>query len=380
MFFRYVLRGLFARRSSTVPTALAIVATIGAITAMLGLLEGLFTALNESGHPNTVMVLAVSPANDELSSKLSIERANEIAVAPGIRRADGTSVVSGELVTSYRFRNAERGFEAVTVRGVTPPAFELRPEVKVTSGRFPASGEIGLVIGSKRAGRLDGFAVGSTVRIGRKDWPVLGVLEAPGTVAESEVWADRSALMTELKRTDSVSVVYARIDDEASLPALEAAVARDKSTPIRAVTERGYYRQSLASVDLFARAIMIMTAVLALGAIFAAINTMYTAFLGRLPELGTLVAIGYTRRRVSFLLVQESLALAFLSGAVGIGLALLAHGRTVSFEASALVYSAKVSPRVIAAGLAATLLIGLAGSVFAVFHTLRMRVLEALRA
>jgi putative ABC transport system permease protein len=379
MFFRYVIRGLFARRASTVPTALAIVATIAAITAMLGLLEGLFAALNESGHPKTVMVLAVSPANDELSSKLSIERMNEIAVAPGIRRADGTSIVSGELVTSYRFRNAERGFEAVTVRGVTPPAFELRPEVKVT-GRFPASGEAGLVIGSKRAGKLDGFAVGSTVRIGRKDWPVVGVLDAPGTVAESEVWADRSALMTELKRTDSVSVVYARIDDEASLPALEAAIARDKSTPIRAVTERGYYRQSLASVDLFARAIIVMTAVLALGAIFAAINTMYTAFLGRLPELGTLVAIGYTRRRVSFLLVQESLALALLSGAAGIGLAFLAHGRTVSFEASALVYSAKVSPRVIAAGLAATLAIGLVGSVFAVFHTLRMRVLEALRA
>ena len=373
-----MFRNLIARRGSTVPAALAMIGSVAAITAMLSLLEGLYAALYESGHPGTVVVMARG-ATDELTSALPLAKVSDIEVAPGLVRAEGRAVVSPEVVVSYRFRDEERGFDAVTIRGVDPAAFQVHPGTKIT-GTFPASGQPGVVIGVKRKGALSGFDVGGKVHIGRSEWPVTGILEAPGTVFESEIWTDRQALMTELNRKETLSVAYAKVENESVLGALSDALGRDQKTQVKVVSERELYRQSYSTVELFARSILIMTVVLALGASFAAVNAMYTAFLGRLPELATLRAIGYTRRRVAAMLVQENLLLAIVCGGIGLALASLMHGRTMSYEATALVYSAQVTPRVLAGGFIATLAIGGISGLVALVHAWRLEVLDALRS
>lgn len=378
MLLVYTVRNLLARRGNVIPTALTIAATTAAITLMLGMVEGLLKAINDSGSARTVIIKSRN-SPEETASTLPVSLLNAVRVAPGVAQAAGAPLVSPELVIFHLARTAQ-GFESVTLRGVEPEALALH---RVTiRGRFPGRGEAGLVVGARRAGTLEGAELGGKMKLGKEHWPVVGILEAPGTVFESELWADRAAAAAAV-RHEGLSVIYAALEDPAALSALASAVARDDAAQAHAISERDFYRALYADAGLFTRAIAVIAAALALGAIIAAINAMYTAFLSRLSELATLRAIGFTRARIGFILAQEALVLAVASGAVGIALALAFHGRDFSFGNGAradLIYSPELTARVLLAGATTAAAIGLVSGLVATIHAYRMRILAGLRS
>lgn len=380
MFFRYIIRNLIARLGVVLPAAVSIVAAVGVTTAVLGLLEGLQKALYESG-PQLNAIVTRRNVVHEFESAFPFTTIAQIAVQPGIERnANGSPMVSPEFVSLYRFRS-QNGFDMVTLRGVEPIAFEIHSGVRV-EGAFPKSGEQGLVVGSHRVGAIKGFQIGNKVRIGKSDWTVTGVLHAPGTIFDSEVWTDRSALQTEFQRPETVSVAYVRLADVSALRPLDAALSRDKKADVMATFERelkaAAYGSNLAP---FIRAGIAITVLLAIASVFTATNTLFSLYLGKVTELGTLIALGYTRRRVVTLLVQEALLIAFASGGLGIVLALLSDGHLVSFGGGiALVFNLMITPRVLVAGAIATLAIGCLAATAIAAHAWRLDVLDALRS
>lgn len=379
MFFLYLVRNLVARKEAVLPAALAIMAAVGVTTAMLGLLEGLQRALYESG-PKLNAIVAHKGVDDEYQSSFPFATVGQLAIQPGVaKNASGTPMVSPEFVSHYRFRSSD-GFEMVTLRGVDPMAFELHPGIKI-EGTFPQKGEQGLVVGAGRLGKLSGFNVGDKVRVGKTEWTVTGVLHAPGTTWESEIWADRVALQTEFQRPDTISVAYVRLADVSALPGFDTVIVRDKNADVTARWEREFKAASYGpSVASFIKAALAITVLLGVAAVFTATNTLFALYLGKITELGTLIAMGFKRRRVIGLLLQESLLIAFGSGALGIALALLFNGHPVTFQGLAISFTALISARVLFAGIVATLLIGGLASTAIVMSASRLDVLDALRS
>lgn len=377
MFFSYTIRNLIARRRVVLPTVAAIAATVAATTIMLAILEGLLGAIRESGHPNNAIVIKKG-AQSEASSLINNTVFGKIKVASGVAMENGVEQVSPEYVIPLKFRQSNGQIRTVTVRGVDPIALALH-RAKITRGAMFQHSVPGILIGAKQLGQAEGFVEGGEIRIGRHRWPVVGVMEAAGTIFESELWCDRSSLMGEMRR-DNFSAVYAALTSKEILPKFVADIERIAEQQVESLSEEAYFKRAFDSVELYINAITVVSFILGLGAIFASANAMYAAFLGRMRELATLNAIGYTRRRVALLLLQESFVLALVSGIIGILLSFLVHGRTLNYREMSVVYTIRISPRVLLAGLSIAGVIGIFGGIVSVVQAMKLKILSALRS
>jgi putative ABC transport system permease protein len=375
MLFSYTIRNLFERRTTMLPTVLAIAAAVGATVVMLALLEGLTSAVLDAGNPDNAVVLSKG-ASSEAESRIPTALLPQIKVAPGVAQREGA--VSAELHAALDFKRPSGILDSIVVRGVDPAAFQVHGGARA-EGQALQRGQQGVLIGVRQIDKFEGFHVGGTVLIGRHRWPVVGVLRAPGTKYESELWVDRSALGDELKMKDP-SVVYVTLERQDAIGAFTAAIARiPGDAQLEALSERAFYQRTLAPVAIYVHAIMFVVLMLGLGALLASTNAMYAAFLGRIRELATLLAIGYTRRRVAVLLLIESMIIASVGGLIGLAIAATTNGRVISYDAMALIYSARVSVRVVIAGVIGAAVIGLFGNLVSLFQLMRLNVLSALR-
>jgi putative ABC transport system permease protein len=266
----------------------------------------------------------------------------------------------------------------VNVRGVDPIALQLH-NVKLSEGALPENHAQGCVVGKQLVGKLPGFESNGHVPIGQEPWPVTGVLVAPATQFESELWCDRTALMRET-RNPNIAVMYVKLTGEGAQDAFKTAVNKIADQPLAAFSEREHFQRASSSVSVYVKAISIISLILAIGATLACINAVYIAFLGRIRELATLVAIGFTRGRIALITLMESLFLTTTSGLVGLALGLLVNGRTMTMDEISLIYHATVTPQVIAYAVAVAVAIGLLGAIASVIHALRLKVLFGLRA
>jgi putative ABC transport system permease protein len=377
MFLRYVLRNLLARRGTVLPALLAIVSAVGATVVVLSMLEGLLGAIEQSGQPDSVIVMT-DGANDEPESKIDKNTSNQVKVAPGIAKAGEKELLAEEFVTTHRARRADGTVGNVRMRGIDPISPKLH-EVEVVGGSVPTPGQSGVLIGEKQLGKFEGFQVGGSLKVGAQSWPVVGVVHAPNSVFDSEIWADRLALSAAIKR-EGVSSIRVKLDGPQRLDEFKASVARIPDQRLMVLPEIEFYRSRTREVSAFVQAGAVIVLILLLGAVLTAINIMYTLFLGRLRELCTLMTIGYRRSRIAFLQLQESLMIAFVGGAIGVALGrFVIHGRLMSFEELHLQYSANTSPRVLASAVVMAAAIGIVGSTITLLKALRMDVLECLR-
>jgi putative ABC transport system permease protein len=383
MFFSYTLRNLAARRVEILPTLLAITATVGIAAALFASLEGLYAALDQSGSPDNAIVMERG-ARYETESTLQRMALARVALAPGVATHGGTASISNEFVTQLNLRQVSGQLSSVTLRGVEAIAFQVHPGVRLISGQLPQPGHPGVLVGARQLGRFEGLTEGGYAFIGRKRWPVVGVFEAPGTRFESELWTDRTALMAELRR-DASSMAVVVLEGEQHQAGFAEAVARIADQPLEAQSEREYYRRAAAGLEIYLRAIALAIAVLGLGAVFACTSAMYTSFLGRRRELATLIVIGHRPLRVSMLVAQESLVLAFVGGALGLALAWLVDGHTFTIEIGVgdaklgLAYTALLSRRVALAACGTAALVGVLGGLVPTLYALRLPVLKTLR-
>jgi len=294
-----------------------------------------------------------------------------------VARDGGRALISPEVLAPFELRSVEDGtFRSLLVRAVEPVAYELHG-VRLLEGRLPRRGEPGLVVGERLRGRFHGLGAGEPMAIGAVPWPVLGVLEGGDTRFASEVWCDLDALSHALRR-ETLSIAYVRLREGARPEDLAAQVERATRVDVR--SEREHLGRALEGVAGYARVTAALGLLLGIGALFATLNALHALILARAGELATLLALGFTRRRVALLLVQESLLLSAGAGMVGVLGARALHGASFTYHELSLVYRANVSWEVALLGAGAALGIGLLGGLLAILQARRIDVLDTLRA
>ena len=347
--------------------------------------RGMEQSLRVSGQANNVMLLGAG-------SEESVER-SEIAPAvpglvqasvPGIKSRLGVAYVSPEvfLMTMIRLEHDDQRTHQVMLRGVTPAAFLVHPQARITDGRAPQPGSDEILIGSLVATKMgvpaSRLAVGQTLSFDERTWTIAGTFEAPGTVMEAEIWTPLSDLQIAARR-DNVSCVVVTMDSPDGFDDVDAFARQRLDLELVAMRETDYY----ANLSAFFRPIQLMvwvTAILiATGGLLGGLNTMYAAFASRVREIGSLQAIGFPRYAIVASLVQESV-LATAAGALAAAALgfLLLDGLTVRFSMG--VFGLVIDSTVLLLALAAGLFLGVVGALPPAYRCLRLPIAEALKA
>ncbi|HSN55543.1 MAG TPA: ABC transporter permease [Candidatus Sulfomarinibacteraceae bacterium] len=382
----YNVRSVAARWTTTVVSVLGIAGTVGVFLAMLAMARGFQATLVASGSPDNVIVLRAG-ADTEMTSAINLEQVRIIADAPEVARGeDGRPLLSPEVVVIGAFPLATTGTDAnVQVRGVSDTVLQVRPKVELVEGRFFRPGLAELVVGRNAVTTYQGFTLGSTVEIGGLDWRVVGVFSTGGTAFDSEVWCDATLLNQTFSRPEGIfQSVTARLTSRAELGALQDRLTADPRLTVDVTGEQAYYAKQSEMVSTLIRALGFLVAlVMAVGAVFGALNTMYSAVAARAREIATLRALGFGGGSVVASFVLESVLIALVGGAIGCLAVLPLNGftaGTMNWQTfSHLAFAFQVTPALMVWGLVFAGLMGLVGGLLPALRAARMPVAAALR-
>jgi ABC-type antimicrobial peptide transport system permease subunit len=271
----------------------------------------------------------------------------------------------------------------VTLRGILPVGVKMRDGLKLQDGRWFQAGQREVVVGKSVAKRYPGAQLGKKLRFGRGDWEVVGVMDGGQSSVNSEILGDLNQVSSDFNRADGLSSVLLRATDEATVPALINSLNDDRRLGVEAQTEKSYYEAQTSSGALLQYLGIFISIIMAVGSSFAAMNTMYAAVARRAREIGTLRVLGFSRGSILFSFLIESLLLSALGGLLGCLLVLplnnitTAVGSFVTF--SEIAFNFRVSPQIMAAGLAFALVMGALGGLFPARMAARKEILTALR-
>jgi putative ABC transport system permease protein len=384
---RYPLRSLWVRRARATLTVGVIALVVLALALLSSLVSSLKASLTGAGSPRNVIVLRKGATSDGASA-LPLEVYQALRFFEGVAvGTGGEPLVSPELVVQPFGTTRWGSRESAQVRGVEPPAFTLRTEVRIRDGRRlrPSSGEA--IVGRAAAARYAGAELGGELALGNSVWTVVGIFESGGSALESEIWVDARQLANDAKRPSPHSSLRLRVAEGADASALIRRIEGDPRFPLAASLESEYYAKQAASADALYVVVGALAVLAGIGAAFGATNTLYATVQARTREIGTLRALGFSRGAIatSFLLEAALIALAgFALGASLAALAALAVSALVGDVSTfALDGTASVSLRIGALDLAAAgalaLAIGLGGAVPPALRAARLRPIEALR-
>jgi putative ABC transport system permease protein len=374
MFLSYCARNLVARFGTVAQALGSIAVSIAAAIFLLSALAGLTATITNSGSPRNVTVLVED--SEENASQVPITVVDTLGALPGIARRGDVQQMSAELVMDVRYRNPSGTADAIQVRGVDPAAFEVHPVT--VEGQGLTRGKPGVLVGARRAAEQGLFAPDGLVRIARERWPIVGILHAPGTLFESELWCDRAALTATL-REPYASVVSATLRSPADAPGFADAARKIRSPRLIALTEPTFFRARLAKFIPYVRMIESALGLIILASVLASISSVYTVFRSRVRELATLIAIGYTRRRVAVIMCIESALLS--AGGLAVGLLVLpfVYQRELSYEAFEVSFRCRVTVSVLVTTFGIAGAIAFCTSVIAALLVFRLPVLRGLR-
>lgn len=379
------LRNLPQRLASSTVAVVGVASVVLVFAAVLSMAAGLEKTMMAAGSEDTAVILR-SGSTSELNSGLSNEQVLLIGNAPGLLRDGDDAVMSAELyvVTDVRKRSND-GDANVPFRGVQPGAFEVRNDVQITDGRMFEPGKNEILVGRGAQQEFQGLGVGQTIRFGQNEWTIVGTFEAGGSVSESELWTDIRVLQSAYRRGNSFQSVRVRLESPGSIEALRQALDDDPRIDVDVMTERDYYSSQSEGLVRFIRLIGYpLTVLMAIGAIFGALNSMYSSVSVRGKEIATLRALGFGPTAVLVSTVVESILLALAGGVIGGALAYLVfNGFQVStlngVSFSQVVFNFAVTPELLTQGLKAALVIGVLGGLFPAIRAARLPVAQALR-
>jgi putative ABC transport system permease protein len=382
----YNLRSAKERWTSSVVAVLGIAGTVGVFVAMLALARGFQATVTSSGLPQNAIVQR-SGADTEMTSILQVEDVRIVEDAPQVARDDSGPLVSPEVVVIAAL--PMRGGDAdanVQIRGVSPRVLSVRDNVKLVEGRFLTPGLPEAVVGKGAQGAYSGLDLGATVRIGAGTWTIVGVFDAKGTAFDSEVWADAAILNGFYQRPPSVfQTVTARLRSADDFPAFEATLKGDPRLNVQALREPAYYaKQSQMITGLITAVGTLIAVVMGLGAVFGALNTMYSAVSERSREIAVLRAIGFGGAAIVLSFFVESLIIAFVGGLVGCLAVLPVNGittGTMNWQTfSHLAFAFRITPDLLAFGMLFALVMGALGGLPPAIRAARANVAHTLRA
>ena len=373
------LRSVLSRKGSSSIIVVGIAGVVAVVIGLLSMSEGISSALRETSHPDRVLVMR-SGTMDEITGWLS---ATEINVLEGV---DGIGKVSGELVVVVDLVTRKTARPGVAVaRGVEASALEVRPELKLVAGRWFQPGRNELVVGVSAGGTYAGLALGSMVSFRDTSWHVVGRFDAGGRAHDSEIWMDLPMAQAAFRREGVVSNARALLDGDGDAEAVSERIGQEPRLRADLVAERDFYaRQSEAKTGMVESFAYLIGAIMGLGAVVAAINTMYSSVSARSVEIATLRSLGFSNIPIVVSVMAEALLLALVGGLLGGGVVyLLYDGFTTSTlsvgSMSQVGFEFSVTPRLLLIGLSSALFLGAIGGLLPAVRAARLPVIAALR-
>jgi ABC-type lipoprotein release transport system permease subunit len=379
----YNLRSIVQRPVSTAMTALGVALVVAVFVAMLALANGFRAVLVQTGSPGNVMVLRRG-ATSEMQSGISRESVRLLSADPRVATgADGRPQLSPEVFVVVNIpRAVGEGVNNVVARGVNEEAFAVR-DIHLVAGRRFASGRSEIIIGQKIVPRFAHTAIGDTLRFAGRDWIVVGHFEAGGSAHESEIWGENEQFMPVFRGDVFQSVIF-RLTDPAAFDDVKRALESDRRLEVQAQRESAFYAgQATVLTQILTFLAVMITSIMAVGAVFGAVNTMYAAVSSRTPEIAVLLTLGFPPRSVLASFLAESAVIAFLGGVAGGLLALPINGIVTSTtnwnSFSEVAFAFRVTPGLLVGGIVFAVVMGLVGGFFPAWRAARLQVVQALR-
>lgn len=379
------LRTIPERRGASIAAIVGIAGVVAVLVGVLSIAEGFRAAMTISG-PDDIAIVLRSSADSEMTSGLSREEVRVIGDAPGIaRNADGP-MASSELFVMINVPKRSTGTDAnVPLRGVERAATAIRGNVTFVEGRNFELGRNEVIVGAGAARAFSGLDLGSTLRVGQNDWKVVGIFTGGGGAAESEVWTDAAVLQPAYQRGDSFQSVYAKLASPDAFSQFKDALTADPRLKVKVVRQGEYLAEQSTMLTGFIQGIgFFIAGLMALGALFGALNTMYSAVAGRTREIATLRALGFGAAPVVLSVMFESLVLAVMGGVLGAAFAYFAFNgftaSTINWQTfSQIAFAFAVTPQLLVTAIIWAAIIGLLGGLFPAIRAARLPIASALR-
>ena len=380
----YNVRSVAQRPVSTATTAVAIGLVVAVFVAMLALASGFQAALAKTGAKDNVIVLRRG-ANDELSSGLSREAARTVETSPHVARGpDGRALISPEVYVLLNLTRTDSiGIGNVVARGVEDRAFDVRKDIRITEGRKFQSGASEVIVGKRIAQRYLNLGVGDTIEFGGRRWAVVGQFESGGSGFESEVWGENEQFMPVFRGEVFQSIIF-RLSDPAAFDDAKRALESDPRVQVTARREQDFYSSQSAMLTQVLTVLgYVITSIMAIGAIFGAVNTMYAAVASRGPEIAVLLTLGFRPFSVLVSFLIEAAVIALIGGALGCLIVLPVNGlvtSTTNWQSfSEVAFAFRITPVLLFNGLLFAVIMGAVGGFFPALRAARLPVIQALR-
>ncbi len=379
------LRSIPQRWAPSLVIVIGLAGVVAVFTALLAMGEGFQSTLQATGSPDSALILR-GGSDAELNSALLRDDTTLITLAPGIRKgADGKPLASAEImvITELLKKGETKNGSNVTLRGVGPNAFVLRPKLKVVEGRMFTPGLRELIVGRGVTRQFDGAQIGQVLRMRGSEWKVVGIFES-GDAHDSELWADAGVAQSTFGRT-GYSSVLAALDGAGAIEKIKTALSADPRLKVDVQSEQEYFsnqtKQFRQTIGVLAG---VVTGIMALGAIFAALNTMYAAVAARSKEIATLRAIGFGGFAVLSSVMIEALVLSLVGGMLGALVAYVLFNNisvsTLGANFTQVVFAFKVTFGLVLSGMMIAIVIGFIGGLLPAIRAARLPVTTALRA
>jgi putative ABC transport system permease protein len=382
---RFGLMSIPQRRGAVAATVIGIAGVVAVFVGVLSMAAGFMQAMTVSSSPDTAIVLR-SGADSEMVSGFSREQTQIIADSPNVARTAQGPLSSAELFVIINLPKRSTGTDAnVPLRGVEAAALHVRDNLRIIQGRMFDWGKDEVVVGSGAAREFAGLDVGSSIKVGRYEWPVVGMFSDNGAVSESEIWTDAKVLQAAYNRGDSFQSVRARLTSPGAFEEFKDSLTSNPQLTVKVSRQSEYYAQQSETMTRLITSLGFSVAFLmAIGAVFGALNTMYSAVAARTREIGTLRALGFGSGAVVVSLMIESLLLALVGGLVGGSLAYFAfndfHTSTMNFQSfSQVAFAFRVTPQLLVQGMLWATAIGLIGGLLPAIRAARLPIAAALR-
>ena len=372
------LRNLPSRFGSSSVIVVGIGGVVGVLVAILAMAKGFEASMSRAGQPDRAIVLR-GGSTSELSSGMG---PGEMAV---VGSWSEVTAASGELyLVADVPKRANQSLANLAIRGVEQPAFQIRPEISIVEGRAFETGRMEMIAGRGAVAEFEGVETGSTIELRNSTWTIVGMFEADGSVYESEVWADLATAQSIFRREGGVSSMRVRLSSPDVAGVLSQRMEDDPRLDLTLTGEDEYFRNQSQQLTVLIESFGYgVAAIMAVGAIFAALNTMYTAVSTRTVEIATLRALGFGGMPVVASVVLEALLLALLGGAAGAAVAYFGfNGWTVSTlggSFSQVAFDFAVTPELLVFGIVWAVGLGLIGGLFPAVRAARLPITTALR-
>jgi putative ABC transport system permease protein len=381
----YNVRSVRARWTSTIVAVLGIAGTVGVFVAMLSLARGFKATLVASGSPDNALVMRAG-SSSEMMGGITLDSIKVIQDAPGIARGSNGPLITQDVVGVMPIPLISTGTDAnVQIRGVSPNVLEIRKFVKISQGRMFNPGMSEIVVGTNASKTYSGLTVGNKIDMAGGHWEVVGVFDAGGSAFDSEIWTDSRVLNDILKRPSNIfQSATVHLDSPSSFQALKDSLTSDPRLNVDVTREIDYYaKQSTTMTTLITVLGGFVAAIMAIGAIFGALNTMYSAVAERGREIATMRALGFNAYSVVFSFLVEALLISFVGGVIGCLVVLPLNGLTTStmnFQTfSNLAFAFKITPELLVKGVIFALVMGVVGGLLPAVRAASLPVATALR-